>query len=228
MRLELINQWVELFPGNKSYKDILESINKAGRVCYQSEKKAYSGNDIELWMKDRENFASKIIARKHWSVLEHENLSFTVCTDRGVTHELVRHDLVFSQESTRYCKYGDVIKFVIPVWYTDVIPAGVYTEKQISSLCHSIDDEGAIIWLNATQDSARYYELQLGLLGHTPQMARAVLNNSLASEVRVSGSIRNLIHFLGARTAKDVHPQFRVLAMNLQTKLQNHYPVFFK
>ena len=37
----------------------------------------------------------------------HQRVTIKLITDRGVTHELVRHRLAsFSQESTRYCNYG--------------------------------------------------------------------------------------------------------------------------
>jgi thymidylate synthase (FAD) len=228
LKLELINQWVELSPLNKSYVDVLESVCSAGRVCYQSEAKAYLGNDPVLRLADREKFIRMIIKKKHWSVLQHENLSFLLTTNRGITHELVRHELSFSQESTRYCTYSDTMKIVIPVWNQPFIPAGIYDEKQLNKLCHSINDEGSIIWLNMIQDSARYYELMLNLPTYNAQKAREALSHSVASQVRVTGTIRNLKFFLEARTSSAAHPQFIDLALDLQSKLRETYPVFFE
>jgi len=39
-------------------------------------------------------------------------MQYRIITDRGVTHELVRHRLFsFAQESTRYCNYSGGIEF---------------------------------------------------------------------------------------------------------------------
>src|SRR3990167_4981784 len=44
---------------------------------------------------------------KHESVLEHGIVSVEFITDRGVTHEMVRHRIAaYTQESTRYCNYN--------------------------------------------------------------------------------------------------------------------------
>ena len=58
-----------------------------------------------------------------------QRICFKITTDRGVTHELVRHR-VFSwcQESTRYCnyssgKFGSELTFIIPPW-VDLINSG--------------------------------------------------------------------------------------------------------
>ena len=51
--------------------------------------------------------------------------TFKLITDRGVSHELVRHRVFsFAQESQRYCnyskdKYGSEITFIEPTWFKD-------------------------------------------------------------------------------------------------------------
>ena len=85
----------------------LQMIERAGRTCYKSEDRITSDS--------AENFVAGIVKLGHESVLEHANATFKIVTDRGVTHELVRHRIAsYSQESTRYVKY-DKIKVVIPV-----------------------------------------------------------------------------------------------------------------
>lgn len=74
-------------------------IERAGRTCYKSEDKAGINPGA---------FIQRIIASGHHSVLEHASASFRIITDRGVTHEIVRHRIAsYSQESTRYCVAGD-------------------------------------------------------------------------------------------------------------------------
>ena len=51
-----------------------------------------------------------------------QRICFRITTDRGVTHELVRHrTMSFCQESTRYCnyslgKFNNEITYIIPPW----------------------------------------------------------------------------------------------------------------
>ena len=78
----------------------MQIIEKAGRVCYKSETKI--SND------SAESFIKNILKRGHESVIEHASASFRIITDRGITHEIVRHRIAsFSQESTRYCNYSN-------------------------------------------------------------------------------------------------------------------------
>ena len=90
-------QKVELL-NPQSYEEIIEKIEIAGRVCYQSEPKG-----------DPEKFIRMIIKRGHESVLEHGSLTFKIKTNRAIANEIVRHRLAsYSQESTRYVKYDDI------------------------------------------------------------------------------------------------------------------------
>ena len=59
-------------------------IVDAGRTCYKANKPDYTPEEVD-------KFIRKLIKAGHESPLEH--LSFTVkfITDRGLSHELVRH-----------------------------------------------------------------------------------------------------------------------------------------
>src|SRR5208283_3100927 len=95
---------------------ILRKIEAAGRTCYKSEDKATADSAIK--------FVSGVIKAGHHSVIEHHNVTVKIITDRGVTHEIVRHRIAsYSQESTRYCnysddKFGNEITVILPVWFT--------------------------------------------------------------------------------------------------------------
>ena len=89
-----------LYP--QPYEELMEKIEFAGRVCYQSEPKG-----------DPKKFIRMIIKRGHESVLEHGSLTFKIRTNRAIANEIVRHRLAsYSQESTRYVKYDD-IEFIL-------------------------------------------------------------------------------------------------------------------
>ena len=129
-----------------------------------------------------------------------------VC-DRGVSHEFVRHRVMsFAQESTRYCnyskdKFGGEITFVLPNWMTSPI----WDEN----------DKAGHIFLQTMKISEGAY-LELLSEGWTPQQARAVLPNSLKTELVVTGFTSDWNHFFRLRsriaeTGKP-HPQAQELA----------------
>lgn len=63
--------------------------------------------------------------------------------------------------------------------------------------------------------------------GCTPQEARAVLPNSLKTEVVMTANIREWRHFLRLRTSSAAHPQIREVAVPLLHELQRLMPVLF-
>ena len=63
--------------------------------------------------------------------------------------------------------------------------------------------------------------------GCTPQEARAVLPNSLKTEVVMTANIREWRHFLRLRTAAGAHPQMREVALILLDKVHWLIPVCF-
>lgn len=153
-----------------------------------------------------------------------------VC-DRGVSHEFVRHRVFsFAQESTRYCnyskdKFGNEITFIIPCWID--IPEGKYTniskqdsvdgeykqimlhENNVNAYPLTTTPEGRFLW-NCYWDEHDYFDLLEQ--GWKPQQARAVLPNSLKTELVMIGFISDWRHFFKLRDACSAHPQARELA----------------
>ena len=140
--------------------------------------------------------------------------------DRGVSHEFVRHRVFsFAQESTRYCnyskdKFNNCVTYILPNWCTKVNiedyeknpkliynANGTLTSNEISFLCGLYDNE------------KRYLELLEN--GWTPQQARAVLPNSLKTELVMTGFAKDWEHFFKLRDAGSAHPQARELAQPL-------------
>jgi thymidylate synthase (FAD) len=71
------------------------------RECPKCKKNTYKG-DLETCA-----FVEMIVRRGHMSVIEHVNVTVKFISNRGFTHELVRHRLAsYSQESTRFCDYS--------------------------------------------------------------------------------------------------------------------------
>lgn len=197
---------------------IIRKIENAARTCYKSEHQVGE-------YRQAQSFVRSLISRGHESTLEHVSLSARVVTNRGVSHEWVRHRVgcSYSQESTRYCNYGNE-KFgseitVIWPWYL-----GTYREcegKLIDSL-----QAPAKMWWHAMDYAEQSY---FGLLniGCSPQEARGVLPNDLKTEFVTTMTLRAWRHFFKLRCAPAAHPQIRELAKLGLANLQIHIPVVF-
>jgi len=180
----------------------LENIEYVGRVCYKSEDKITLGS--------AEKFVRTILNRGHESVIEHVNASVKFITNRGVTHELVRHRLcAFSQESTRYVDYQKEMEFIKPVWW--------------SSLDSSAKTK---LWTDAMQASEMYYKA-LRECGWRPEQAREVLPNSLKTEIIVTANLREWRHIFKLRTSKAAHPQMRDLMLKCLEMFKTDFPILF-
>ena len=182
-------------------KGILKKIELCGRVCYKSEDKITENSARE--------FVKQIIKAGHESVLEHFSFSVRFITDRGVSHEIVRHRLAsYSQESTRYCNYSDD-KFDNEI--TVVEPCQLAAQKPNWRKACEVAEE-------------QYFEL---LKTESAQTARSVLPNSLKTELIMTANLREWRHFLNLRTAKAAHPDMRVLTIPLLKELKQLIPVVF-
>ncbi len=185
--------------------EILKKIELCGRVCYKSEGKIKEGS--------AEKFVAAIIRNGHESVIEHVSFTVKFIVDRGVSHEMVRHRLAsYSQESTRYCNYSkddfqSEITFIEPYYLAEGSP-------------------GWMEWMLAMEAAEKAY-FNLLNIGHSPQEARAVLPNSLKTEVMMTANLREWRHFLKVRTSKAAHPQIREVAIPLLHELQRLIPVVF-
>ena len=178
--------------------DDINLIELAGRTCYKSEDKITNDS--------AKKFVERLIQNGHEAMIEHAGASVKVVCDRGVAHEIVRHrHFSFAQESTRYCDYGKekfdkAVTFIIPLWVN--IKEGAYNSAETDN------SKPESIWFNSMVKAERDY---LGLLaaGWVAQQARAVLPNSLKTEIVITGNFREWRHFFKLRRANDAHPQMR-------------------
>lgn len=143
-----------------------------------------------------------------------------VC-DRGVSHEFVRHRVFsFAQESTRYCnysknKFGKECTFIIPNWLD--LPEGSYSNsKAYNAIAIPYLKKGTVeerFLLSLVGSELDYFEfLDKGWIA---QQARAILPNSLKTELIMTGTIAQWEGFFKLRDANDAHPQARELAAPL-------------
>lgn len=188
-------------------EEILKKIEKVARVCYKSEDKITDGS--------AERMVKALVKSKHEAMLEHFSFSVKFICDRGVSHEIVRHRVAsFAQESTRYCNYGTKggeITVIEPIWLVG---------------------KNVLEW-SSWEEAVRVSEYQyLELLdnGYTPQEARAVLPNSLKTEVVMTANLREWRHFFSLRacgTTGKPHPQMLEVAVPLLKEIKSLIPVVF-
>jgi thymidylate synthase (FAD) len=184
----------------------LEMIEMAGRTCYKSEAK--------ITKKSAEKFVRMILKRGHESVIEHISASVCFITNRGVTHELVRHRLcAFSQESTRYVKYDGSMEFIKPVWWID-------NSEDIDVI------KAQNVWTLAMKAAEGGY-CELLNRGWRPEQAREVLPNSLKTEIVTTANLREWRHIFNLRTSNAAHPQMRELMRSCLKGFQEAIPVLF-
>jgi len=189
-----------------SSQEILRVIELAGRTCYKSEDRITDGS--------AEDFISRIVRSGHESVIEHSSVTVRFICDRGVSHELVRHRLAaYSQESTRYANYakdrfGSEITVIKPSFWEE--GSAEYT-----------------VWERSMREAEKAY-MELLERGAKPQEARAVLPNSLKTEVVMTANLREWRHVLRLRCSRPAHPQIREIMLDLLDEMHRRLPVLFE
>ena len=185
--------------------EILRKIERIARVCYKSEDKITEGS--------AEKMVKALIKRGHEAMLEHYSFSVKFICDRGVSHEIVRHRLAsFAQESTRYCNYGHEgeITVIEPLFFDN------YSSEYME-------------WKHSCMTAERRYNTLL-VLGNPPEQARAVLPNSLKTEVVMTANLREWRHFFRLRacgTTGKPHPQMLEIAVPLLKEVKSGIPIVF-
>jgi thymidylate synthase (FAD) len=182
-------------------ENALKLVETAARTCYKSERKISPGSDITL--------VKSLIGRGHHAMLEFGDITVRFITNRGVTHELVRHRLCsFAQESTRYVRYDGKMEIVKPVWWQQSTP------------------EQKEIFLRHCEMAEQNYR-NLLQTGWQPQQAREVLPNALKTEIVVKANLREWRHIFSLRCSKAAHPQIRNLMLGLLKDLKEKIPLVF-
>jgi len=184
-------------------------IAKAARICYQSP-------ELTTY-KQQCDFISRVLMNPelkhpHHSPLEHSSLSVVFTTNRGTSHELVRHRLMSpNQESSRYCRY-------INQRFTHNV---AFIEDFKFKNADDYDE-----WLDDCADCERRYFRRLER-GHSTDEARGVLNNDVKTQIMMTTNYREWRHILDLRSAEDCHYQMREVIVPLLDELARELPCIF-
>lgn len=201
--MKIVKQSVKILD-NIDRQAVMNKIELAGRVCYQSGDLAKEGSASK--------FIQSIISRGHESVIEHESITVQIITTRAIANQLVRHRLAsFSQESTRYCNYSkDKFDNEITV---------IYPGDEMSNDAYNI-------WIDQ-QELAEITYFKLLKLGVKPEEARGVLPLDLKTELIMTANIRQWRHVIKMRTGNGAQPQVIEIANQLLKEFYLKLPALF-
>lgn len=152
----------------------------------------------------------------HESVIEHCSATVVFTSNRGFTHEIVRHRLAsFTQESTRYCdynkgKFGGEITVVEQPFYKS----------------EGADVQALAEWEAAMKDCEFHYR-RLRQLGVPAQIARGVLPQDLKADIGVTANFRQWRLVFSLRDSSKAHPDMQRLMGPLHEEFRRRIPIVF-
>lgn len=180
-----------------------------------------------MGLEEMRDYVAARVKAGHHSILEHVGITVDIITDRGVTHELVRHRLAsFTQKPTRYC--GETMRdiaFVIPPWLK--LNVGEIHDTDIPA--HPTTPEE--FWVIKMWEAAAAYTKFREKFMWTPEQARSLLPNALATEIIVTANLREWLHIIDLRgfgTTGRPHPQMRQVALAIGRVFYEWAPWLFK
>lgn len=181
---------------------LLQKIEWCGRISHRSEE-AQTDDSYARFLR------AVVLGKGDWSIVEHASVTVDAVVDRGITHEWVRHRIgAYTQESTRFVNYEKKMpaSFVVPIGLTDA----------------QLDQ-----W-RTTIGIAEFSYQRLIQAGCTPQIARSVFPNALASRIVTTYNLRNWRHFFLMRTTREAHPQMRQVTIPLLAEFQAKIPILYE
>lgn len=192
-----------------------------GRLCYMSFNTDNNDNITKTIKRSNLDYLQKsIIANKHFSVLEHSNISILIDNISVLaTHELVRHRIAsYSQLSGRYVRTAD-IGFYIPT-------------------CISEDPIALGLFLEALEHTHQYYlklvnhfgldeEQDFGRKKTVTSALRRLLGQGRASKILVTANIRAWRHMIEIRTSEHAEEEIALVFRKIFTALKAEHPAFF-
>ena len=204
--VKVIQQSYEILTDLSDSTKILKDIERVGRVCYKSESNITQDSYIK--------FCKMLRDRGHEAMIEHSQLSVKFIVNRAIANEIVRHRLFsFAQASTRYInyskdKFGNEIKVIEP---EELLPSNSSVYQFWYNSCKNAEDA----YMALLYDNVK------------PEIARDVLPLSTATEIVVTGNIREWRHFFKLRCDSKAHPQLVSISRKLLNDLKSKIPVLF-
>lgn len=200
--MKVVEQSFEILKMDEG-EEALNFITKVGYVSHNTQKEP----DAETSKKfvKRHCIESK---PEHGTLLEFADIVVKVVTDRGITHEIVRHRIAsYNQMSTRY------------VWENEleVIPPLGLKER---------NPEAYKVWWDSCKNSENAYR-RLKALGCSAEECRSVLPTETATVIVMKLNYRSWRNFFRLRNDIHAHPKMRELARMFLKEFKKRVPVVF-
>lgn len=205
-------QKISVMPFNEV--EVVDKLYSACRTCYAegTPQEQYAKTQEELtgatgWEK-KWKLIRHVLDSGHHSVLEHSQFTFFISgVSRALSHQLVRHRIgvSYSQQSQRYCAFGDGFNYVIP----PSISKDPELKKKFESYMSNINN------------------MYLDLLNHEgvpAEDARMVLPNACCTNLTVSINLRALMHFCEERMCTCAQSEIRQLARSMAKLITDKIP----
>ena len=185
--------------------------------------------DPKDWFAVTTNY--RVIVENNWDLwlmwvseptpFHERRVSVKVTTDRGVTHEFVRHRAMsLAQESQRYCnynkdKFGGQITYIKPSWWDVMAPEDKARFKAGLLMAEEAYLEAVKVWDERKPDK----RFRTGFKGNplSPQAARMILPNATKTELIMTGFVSDWEHFFKLRCSSAAHPDARHLAEKIKS-----------
>lgn len=206
-------------------------VEAGGRMCYRSwqpydkEKPDASNANVHRVRKGNAAYIENILKSGHGSVLEHASIGFIFKdVSRVFTHEIVRHRVgtAFSQESLRYVRLADGIKYPLPSVIANHEGARLLFERAMSTM------EG---WQRELEDMFQA-ELDPASTFHAKKELtsafRRIAPDGLATSIMITANIRTWRHIIQMRTSPGAEEEARIAIGMVAEILKKNFPSFFQ
>lgn len=186
-------------------------IEFSGRTCYQSHHNPADRTNDE--------YIKNIIRQKHYSVLEHANITFLIeGVSRSFTHELIRHrHHSYSQLSQRYVDQSDA-RFVCPPLIRSV-PALVDRWVDHNRSVHSYLEQSEQLYFEHYPDLPKK---------QVREAVRADAPNCIETKIVVTGNLRAWREYLEKRWNSHADAEIQEVSEMLASRLKINYPSVFE
>jgi len=202
------------WPDTTSFDNILQHIERCGRICYKSE--------FKITEDSAKDFVRMIVRNGHESVLEHVSLTAIVVCSRSCSHQLVRHRIAaFSQQSQRYVSLAKSKSFEVICPPSIGITPGLYTDRMYLPYQQKR-------WIEFISNSYQEYVDQVNE-GVLAEDARYVLPNATKTELAVTFNLRQWRHVFKER-ALNTHAQWEIrkIFTSILMDLNDKVPTVFE
>jgi thymidylate synthase (FAD) len=210
-----INQSVRLIARSKLL--VAEALINEGLTAYVARITSSNPDEVKA-QSDVERLIKYCLINKHWSIFEHDYLSFEITTSLDVATQLLRHrSACFQQFSQRYS--SNIQGYILP--YT--LHSQSRSNRQASSSENEHSSPLVELMEKTVQSSNSTYKT-LTDVDISRQEARLVLPQCTATRLIMTANLRSWLTYLDIRLDPDhVQPTHREIALMIAGVIFDEY-----